>query len=133
MADRESAVREVRTTDEQVGDTNIRREAVVEKTSVPGSVVASRVVWYVVGFIIALLVIRIILQLLGANQENAFVNFIYNFSGIFAAPFFGMFSYQPTYGVSTFEVSTLVAILIYALVGWGVAKLLTVASNRQDV
>lgn len=133
MADREEAVREVRTTDEQVGNTTVRREAVSEKTSVPGSVVAQRVVWYVVGFIVAFLVLRLILQMLGANQGNGFVDFVYAISGVFAAPFFGMFSYQPSYGVSYFEVSTLVAIVIYVLVGWGVAKLFTLGSSRTDV
>ncbi|MEO5498929.1 MAG: hypothetical protein ABIR46_00340 [Candidatus Saccharimonadales bacterium] len=41
-----------------------------------------------------------------------------------------MFSYEPSYGVSYFEVSTLVAMVIYALIGWGVAKLFTLGSNR---
>lgn len=133
MADREEAVREVRTTDEQVGNTTVRREAVAETTSVPGSVMAQRIVWYIVGFIVAFLVLRLILQMLGANEGNGFVDFVYAVSGVFAAPFFGMFSYQPSYGVSYFEVSTLVAIVIYILVGWGIAKLVTLGSNRTDV
>ncbi len=133
MADREQATREVRTTDEQVGNTTVRRQTVAESASAPSSVVAQRVVWYIVGFIVALLALRLVLQLLGANQGNGFVDFVYALSGVFAAPFFGMFSYQPSYGVSYFEVSTVVAILIYLLVGWGVAKLFTLGSNRADV
>lgn len=133
MADREQSAREVRTTDEQVGNTNVQREVVTERTATPTGVVAQRVVWYITGVIIALLILRLILQLLGANEGNGFVDFIYGLSGVFAAPFFGMFSYVPSYGVSYFEVSTLVAILIYALVGWGVAKLFTLGSSRTEV
>lgn len=130
MADQEQATREVRTTDETVGNTNVQRETVTERTAAPSSVVAQRVVWYIVGVIVALLALRLVLQLLGANEGNGFVDFIYSLSGVFAAPFFGMFSYEPSYGVSYFEVSTLVAIVIYALIGWGVAKLFTLGSNR---
>lgn len=130
MADREQATREVRTTDETVGNTNVQREVVTETAAAPGSVVAQRVVWYITGVIVALLALRLVLQLLGANEGNGFVDFIYGLSGVFAAPFFGMFSYEPSYGQSYFEVSTLVAMVIYALVGWGIAKLFTLGSNR---
>ena len=130
MADEVRETREVQTTDEQVGATNVQRQTVSEASSAPSNVVAQRIVWYVIGFIIALLTLRLVLQLLGANQGNAFVDLVYGLSGIFAAPFFGMFSYTPSYGVSYFEVSTLVAILIYALIGWGIAKLFTLNSTH---
>lgn len=133
MADKEQSAREVRTTDEQVGSTNVQREVVTERTATPTSIVAQRVVWYITGVIVALLALRLILQLLGANEGNGFVDFVYALSGVFAAPFFGMFSYEPSYGVSYFEVSTLVAILIYSLIGWGVAKLFTLGSSRAEV
>ena len=123
------AAREVvRTTDEPV-----EREVVTDRSTAPGSVVAARVVWYIAGVIIALLALRLVLQLLGANEGNPFVDLVYGLSGFFAAPFFGMFNYQPSYGVSYFEVSTFVAILIYALLGWGIAKLFTLGSNRTEI
>jgi hypothetical protein len=130
MADEVRETREVQTSDEQVGGTNVQRQTVHEVSSAPSSVLAQRIVWYVVGFIVALLTLRLVLQLLGANQGNAFVDLVYGLSGIFAAPFFGMFSYTPAYGVSYFEVSTLVAILIYSLIGWGIAKLFTLNSTH---
>lgn len=125
MADREV----VRTTEEPA-DRNVEREVVTENTTAPGSVMAARVVWYITGVIIALLALRLVLQLLGANEGNAFVDLVYGLSGVFAAPFFGMFSYEPTYGISYFEVSTFVAILIYALLGWGIARLFTLGNRR---
>lgn len=131
--DQEQSSREVRTTNEQVGATNVQRQVVTDRQAAPNNIVAQRVVWYIAGFIIALLVLRMVLLLLAANQGNAFVDFIYGFSGIFAAPFFGIFSYTPVYGSNVFETSTLVAIVIYALVAWGIAKLFTLNSTRQDV
>ena len=131
MADQEVASKEVQTTNEQLGSTNVQKQVVREKVSEPRGVVAQRVVWYITGVIVALLVLRVIFLLMGANQGNGFVDFLYGLSGFFASPFYGMFSYQPTYGVSTFEVSSLVAIVIYGLVGMGVAKLFTLGGQRE--
>lgn len=96
----------------------------------PETNTASRVVWYIAGVIIALLALRFVFVLLGANQHNGFVDFIYAVSYPFAAPFFGIFGYSLHYGVSRFESSTLVAIVIYALIAWGIAKLITIRQPR---
>lgn len=121
------AAREViRETDEPVAS----REVVTERAPASSGVVAQRVVWYITGVIVALLALRLILQLLGANEDNGIVSLIYGLSGFFAAPFFGMFNYEPSYGESYFEVNTFVAILIYLLLGWGIAKLFTLGSRR---
>jgi hypothetical protein len=62
--------------------------------------------------------------LLGANTTNGFAQFIYNTSHPFAAPFFGLFHYNNiNYGVSRFEVYTLVAMAVYAAVAWILAYL----------
>lgn len=124
---------EVRETKERIGNTNVQRETVKQQTSTPSAVIFQRVVWYITGFIIALLTLRLILLMLAANDENAFVGFVYALSGFFAAPFFGIFNYQPTYGQFVFEVSTVVAIVVYALIGWGIAKLATLSRPQDEV
>lgn len=128
MADEVQQSREVQTTEQQIGNTTVQRQTVAARSSVPMTVVIARVVWYIVGFIAVVLALRMVLLLLGAQQGNAFVDFVYSFSAVFASPFFGIFSYTPSYNGFTFEVSTLVALLVYLLVGWGVAKLLTIGS-----
>ena len=120
-------------TDEPTVPTDRDREVVTDRSGVPGSVVAQRVVWYIVGIIIGLLALRLVLQLLGANEGNAFVDLVYGLSGIFAAPFFGMFSYEPSYGVSYFEVGTFVAMIVYALIGWAIARAFTLGSRSAEV
>ena len=126
---REEQVTEVREVATDSGE-NVTRQRAVTRDTAPGNVVAKRVVYYITGVIIALLLLRLLLLLLAANKANGFVDFIYAVSGFFAAPFFGIFSYTPAYGSSVFEVSTVVAIIIYALLGWGIAKLFTLGSNR---
>lgn len=88
--------------------------------------VAERVVWFVAGILLVLLGFRFLLSLLGANTTNGFANFIYSASHPFVSPFFSLFSYKNyAYGVSRFEIYTLVAIVFYAVVAWGIAKLVT--------
>lgn len=124
---------EVRDTNVQQGNTTIRRQSVATTSKVDPSLTAARIIYYIAGVVIALLVLRIVLLLLAANQGNAFVDFVYALSGFFAAPFFGIFSYQPSYGQSVFELSSLVAIVVYALIAVGLAKLFTLNKPHDSV
>lgn len=96
----------------------VHRQNVVEKT-----------IWFLYGLLLVLLGFRFVLALLGANSSNSFANFIYKTSHPFVAPFFSLFSYRQVYGVSHFEIYTLVAIVVYSVVAWGIARLLTL--NRD--
>lgn len=129
----EEVTREVRTTGQQVGNTNIEKQTVRESSSVSSMVIVRRVVWYLVGLIVVFLALRLVLVMLGANEGNAFVDFVYAIGGFFAAPFFGLFNYQPAYGQFYFELSTFVAIFIYVLAGWGLAALFALGDSRAEV
>ena len=90
--------------------------------------VFSRIVWLVAGVIIFLLAFRFVLAMLGANTTNTFASFIYDASHPFVAPFFGLFSYDNiNYGVSRFEIYTLVAIAVYAVIAWGLVALVNIS------
>jgi hypothetical protein len=123
---------EVRQTNQQVGDTNVQTETVRSDNKVSSTVMAQRIIYYIGGLLIAILAIRLLFQLLGANQGSAFVDVLYGISGVFVAPFFGIFG-EPTYGNSQFETSTFVAIIIYALLTVGVAKLLSIGQKNPEV
>ena len=99
---------------------------------VSGAVIAQRIVWFIVGVIDAIIAIRFVLLLLGANHDAGFVDFVYSISNPLVAPFTGIFG-QPTYGVSVFEISSLLAIIIYTLIGWGIVKLIGLTRPRTDV
>jgi uncharacterized protein YggT (Ycf19 family) len=89
-----------------------------------GSNVAQRIIWYVVGVVVSLLLIRFVFALLGANEGNGFASFIYSVTSPLVAPFTGLFSFDGVqYGISKLEAFTLVAAVIYTLVGFGLAKL----------
>lgn len=130
--DQERQTTEVRNTEVQDGPTTVQRQTVAQTSEADGRVVAGRIVWYIAGFIITLLALRVVLFLLGANQGSGFVDFLYAVSGVFAAPFYGIFP-QPAYGVSVLDSASLVAMVIYALVAWGVAKLFTLNRTHDEV
>lgn len=92
--------------------------------------VAARVIYFVGGLLLILLGLRFLLALLGANPNNGFANFIYTTSHPFASPFFSLFSYDQRLGRSRFELGTLVAIIVYALVTAILARLVTIGSRR---
>ncbi len=90
-----------------------------------------RIVWFLVGVVVALLLLRFILALLGANLENAFASFIYALSEPFVYGFRGLLQVgQFQAGVSRLELETLIAALVYTLVGWGIASAIRLLSKK---
>lgn len=122
-------VRETTTTDPAQQEAP---QSVTRSDSVPGSVLAARIVYFIGGIILSLLALRFILALLGANRLNPFADFIFGTSYPFVAPFFGLFGAEPAYGQSVLELSTLVAMIFYALVIAGIAKALTLGRRNPD-
>lgn len=105
-------------------------------TTVDTKVTIANLIWYLYGFVAVVLAIRFIMKLAGANSGNAFVSFIYTISGILSAPFDTIFGVAKTSSgtvSSVFEPSILVAIAVYALVAWGIAKLLTLNEPHSDI
>jgi len=96
---------------------------------------AGYLVYFVFGLLEILLAFRFIFKLLGANPSTGFVDFIYNLSAIFVAPFAGIFNTSLARGdvtTSIFEPATLVALIVYAVLAWGIVALIRVISGRQQ-
>ena len=92
-------------------------------------------IYFLFGALEVFLAFRFILKLMGANSLNAFVGLIYGVTGIFILPFEGIFRRgfsQGTETTSVFEPSTLVAIIVYALLAWGVVKLVRILSGEKQ-
>ena len=92
--------------------------------------VAERVIYLVGGILLALLAVRFLLSLFGANRSNGFADFIYSVTHPFVSPFFGLFSYKEQFGQSRFEFETLIAMVVYAIVMWVLARLVTIGSRQ---
>lgn len=103
------------------------RETVVQD---PGTSLAARVIDFVTGLIIALLALRFLFALLGANPANTFASIIYNLTHPLVAPFFSLFNYDSTVAGARFEWYTLVAMLVYGMLGYLLARLLNLGPHR---
>lgn len=96
----------------------------------PIEVVLERIVYFVFGVIEALLAIRFVFSLFGANQQAPFSRFIYNVTSVFMVPFNAIFNTQRA-GGATFEWDVLVAIAVYALLAWAIVALIRAVSPRE--
>lgn len=130
--DQQQQTTEVENTTIDEGATQVTQQTVTSKTSAHGRTVLIRTVWFVVEVIVVLLLIRVVLYLLGANQGSPFVDFLYAISAPFAAPFYGIFK-QPEYGKFVFDTASVVGAIVYGIIGWIVTQLFTLTSSRREV
>lgn len=82
----------------------------------------TQVVWYILGVMESLFAFRFILKLLGANSSAGFTSFIYGVTYPFVSPFLSVFRITRIDG-STFEWTTVLAMLVYWLVAVAIIKL----------
>ena len=81
----------------------------------------TQLVWLLFGILVALIALRIGLKMIGANPESAIVALIYGFTAPFLFPFEGLVA-SPTYGNMVLELSSMFAMLIFALIAWAVER-----------
>lgn len=99
------------------------------------SFTAKRVVYYILGIVEALLAFRLIFKILGANPESGFVSIIYSISRVFLIPFTAIFRSAATQGIETkavLEPGTIIAMVVYALIAWGIAKLIVIMRGHSE-
>lgn len=90
---------------------------------------ATQLIWLALGLIEALIAMRIILKLIAANAESLFAAFVYGVSNIFLFPFAGVVG-TPTSGAMALELSSIIAMLVYALLFWALERIVWVIFYR---
>jgi uncharacterized protein YggT (Ycf19 family) len=94
---------------------------------------ANEVIYLVFAIVDVVLLVRMVLKLLGANPHAGFSSFIYTISDALLVPFRGILPTTTVSGQSVFEMSALIAIIVYALVGFGLTRLVSIAFSRSVV
>jgi hypothetical protein len=84
---------------------------------------ATQLVWLLFGILETLIALRILLKLIGANPGSPIAVLIYGFTDLFLFPFAGL-TVTPAAGGMILEISSLFAMLIYALVAWAVERVI---------
>lgn len=90
-------------------------------------------IYFVLGVIEVLIGFRFIFKLLGANPQNGFVSFLYSMSGIFTAPFSGIFDPFVSAGLaakSVFEPAAIIGMAVYAVFAWGLVSLIRIKASK---
>lgn len=95
----------------------------------------NRLVYYIAGVIETLLLFRFMLKILGANPGSPFVAFIYSLSGMFVAPFRGIFRTAVAEGIETVSVlepATLFAFVVYLVLAMGIVALINIVTATES-
>lgn|SRR5574341_1985591 len=91
--------------------------------------------WLMFGALEGLLALRLILKLLAANPANPFASLVYTLSDIFVWPFIGL-TITPAAGGIVVEIHTIIAMVVYAMIGWlviSVVRLLLFRRTERSV
>jgi YggT family protein len=110
--------KEVRTTRREEGKG--QREATFKVT---------QVLWLLLGLLEGLIGLRIIFKMIGVNVANTIASLLYSVTDFFLAPFSNLLQ-NPSAGNMVFEVTSLIAMIIYLLIGWALIRIIYVAFYR---
>ncbi len=93
-----------------------------------------QLVYLLFGVIEGLIAIRFVLKALAANASAGFAEFIYGITGPLVAPFYGLFGNPAAQG-GVLEVHSIVALIVYGLLGWLIVRLawIFVGESRSAV
>lgn len=83
---------------------------------------ATYLIWLLLGLLEALIGLRILLKLMAANPANPFAMLVYNLSYVFVFPFMGL-TITPEASGMVLEISSIIAMLVYAVAGFAFERL----------
>jgi uncharacterized membrane protein YkgB len=86
-------------------------------------------IWLILGVVEIIIGLRVLLLLIGANPASPFAALIYNLSDMLLVPFAGLVG-TPAAGGMVLEISSIIAMLVYALLAWGIDRLIWVIFYR---
>jgi len=89
-------------------------------------------VYFLFGLVEIAIALRILLKLLAANPNAGFSRFIYDITGPFVAPFAGIIGQPAASNGSVFELTSVLALIVYLLLSWIVARLLQLLIDRPS-
>ena len=88
------------------------------------------VIYVVLAVVDGLIAMRFVLKLLAANPEAGFAQLIYGLTAPLVAPFAGLLGNPATSTGNQFEVTSLAAMAVYALVAWLLTRIVRIVLNR---
>ena len=93
----------------------------------------ARVIYFVFGVIEIAIAVRMLLKLIAANEASGFARFTYGLTALFVAPFQNVVNSPRARNGSIFELSSILALLIYVLISWLIVRLLFLLLDRPTL
>jgi YggT family protein len=112
----------------------VRKERVIRDAGAERRQTINRVnqfVWVIFGVIIGLIAFRVVLRLIVANAANTFADFIYSVTDLFLRPFYGLVGTPTTTDGMALEISSLIAIVVYAVVAALIVTLINILFSKS--
>lgn len=110
--------KEVRTTEHEAGQE--QRVATFK---------ATQMIWLLVGLLEAGIALRFVFKLIGVNAANSFATLLYSVTDLFVAPFASLTG-APAAGGMVLEISSIIAMIVYLLIGWALERIVYVLFYR---
>lgn len=129
--DRDQISQRERVVVHQAGD-HVHEERVVQNVNLEYREAIYKVtqfIWLLFGGLEALIGIRVILMLIGANPASAFVAFVYQLSALFLWPFQNIIA-NPAFQNHVLEITSIIAMIVYPIIGWAIVRLIWVLFYR---
>ena len=89
----------------------------------------TQLIWLLLGVLEGFLALRVLLKLIAANPGSPIAALIYSFTDLFLIPFKGLTA-TPASGGFVLELSTMIAMIIYGLIGWAIERLIWIIFSR---
>jgi hypothetical protein len=90
---------------------------------------ATQIIWLLLGLLEAVIALRVVFKLIGVNASNAFATLLYSLTNLFVAPFASLTG-APASGGMILEISSILAMIVYLLIGWGLERIVNVVFYR---
>jgi YggT family protein len=90
---------------------------------------ATQVIWLLLGLLEATIALRVVFKLIAVNAANPFAALLYKVTDFFVAPFASLTG-APAAGGMVLEISSIIAMIVYLLIGWALERIIYVLFYR---
>jgi YggT family protein len=90
---------------------------------------ATQLIWLLLGLLEAAIALRIVFKLIAVNAANPFAALLYAVTDLFVAPFASLMG-APAAGGMVLEISSIIAMIVYLLIGWALERIVYVLLYR---
>ena len=91
---------------------------------------ATQMIWLLLGLLEASIGLRVVFKLIAVNAANPFAKLLYGVTNLFVAPFKSLLG-NPTSGDNVLEITSVIAMLVYLLIAWGIERIVYVLFYRE--